>query len=146
MKPNHLSTVAVLALLAGGCANMPSVGPDYHKPEAKAPANWSEPLVGGETNAAAATAAWWKNFHDAELDSLVERAAKSNLDLKIAQARVREARAHYRMTSADFWPTVDASGSYSRVRSPEHLPVMGAMRTSAADHSASARPTLPSRS
>ena len=37
MKPNHLSTVALLAFLAGGCANIPSVGPDYHKPETKAP-------------------------------------------------------------------------------------------------------------
>jgi NodT family efflux transporter outer membrane factor (OMF) lipoprotein len=126
MKPNHLSTVAVLALLAGGCANLPSVGPDYHKPEAKAPANWSEPLAGGETHAAAATAAWWKNFHDAELDSLIERAAKSNLDLKIAQARVREARAHYRMTAANFGPTVDAGGSYARQRQSENQPVLNA--------------------
>ena len=124
MKPNHLSTVAVLALLAGGCANLPSVGPDYHKPEAKAPANWSDPLAGGETNAAAATAAWWKNFHDAELDSLIERAAQSNLDLKIAQARVREARAHYRMTAANFGPTVDAAGSYARQRQSENQPVL----------------------
>ena len=97
MKPNHLSTVALLALLAGGCANIPSVGPDYHEPETKTPAHWSEPLAGGETNAAAATAAWWKNFHDPELDSLIERAARSNLDLHIAQARVREARAQYSM-------------------------------------------------
>ena len=50
MKPNHLSAVALLAFLAGGCANIPSVGPDYHKPETKAPAHWSEPLAGGETN------------------------------------------------------------------------------------------------
>ncbi len=127
MKPNHLSAVALFAFLAGGCANMPSVGPDYHAPETKAPTRWSEPLAGGETNSAAATAAWWKNFHDAELDSLIERAAQSNLDLKIAQARVREARAHYRMTSADFWPTVDAAGSYARNRQSEHQPVLGSL-------------------
>src|ERR1039458_6510384 len=84
MKPNHLSAVALLAFLAGGCANIPSVGPDYHKPNVSAPAQWN-PLAGGETNSAAATAAWWKNFHDVELDSLIERAACSNLDLRIAQ-------------------------------------------------------------
>ena len=128
MKPNHLSTVALLAFLASGCANIPSVGPDYHAPAAKTPAHWSEPLAGGETNSAAATAAWWKDFHDAELDSLIARAACSNLDLRIAQARVREARAHYRMTAADFWPTIDGAGGYSRVRVPEHLPVLDAMR------------------
>jgi multidrug efflux system outer membrane protein len=124
MKPNYLSAVTLLAFLAGGCANMPSVGPDYHAPESKAPTHWSEPLTGGETNSAAATAAWWKNFHDAELDSLIERAACSNLDLRIAQARVREARAHYRMTSADYWPTVDAAGSYARQRQSQNQPVL----------------------
>ena len=62
MKPNHLSTVALLALLAGGCANLPSVGPDYHKPATKAPAHWDEPLAGGETNSAAATRRGGKIF------------------------------------------------------------------------------------
>ena len=125
MRPNHLSTMALLAFLAGGCANLPSVGPDYHKPETKAPTQWSEALAGGKTNSAAATAAWWKNFHDSELDSLVERAACSNLDLRIAQARVREARAHHRMTSADFWPTVDAAGSFARQRESKNQPLVG---------------------
>ena len=127
MKPNHLSTVALLAFLAGGCANLPSVGPDYHAPATKAPPHWSEPLVGGETNSAAVTAAWWKNFHDAELDSLIERAACSNLDLRIAQARVREARAQYRIASADLWPTVNAAGSYAYNRQSEHQPVLGSL-------------------
>src|ERR1039458_1055331 len=45
MKPNHLSAVALLAFLAGGCANIPSVGPDYHKPNVSAPAQWN-PLAG----------------------------------------------------------------------------------------------------
>jgi multidrug efflux system outer membrane protein len=125
MRPNRFSIVALLAFLAGGCANLPSVGPDYHAPETKAPTRWSEPLAGGETNSAAATAAWWKNFHDAELDSLIERAASSNLDLRIAQSRVREARAHYRMTSADFWPTIDGSGSYARQRESQNQPLVG---------------------
>ena len=125
MKPNHLATVTLLAFLAGGCANVPSVGPDYHAPETKTPAQWGGSLAGGETNSATATAAWWKNFHDSELDSLVERAANSNLDLRIAEARVREARAHYRMTSADFWPTVDATGSYARQRESKNQPLVG---------------------
>jgi len=125
MKPNHLSTVALLAFLAGGCANIPSVGPDYHAPETKTPAHWSEPMAGGETNSASATAAWWKNFQDSELDSLIARAVRSNLDLRIAQARVREARAQYRIASADLWPTVDGSGSYARQRESKNQPLVG---------------------
>ena len=125
MRPNHFSTVAVLALLAGGCANMPSVGPNYHAPATKAPAHWAEPLAGGETNAAAAVAAWWEDFHDAELNSLVQRAVCSNLDLRIAQSRVREARAQYSGTFADQWPTVNGGSSFNRWRESEHQPVLG---------------------
>ncbi len=127
MKLNHLANVAVLALLTGGCANIPSVGPDYHKPTTKAPTQWTEPLIGGETNSAAATAAWWKNFHDAELDSLITRAVNSNLDLRIAQSRVREARAQFSGASADLWPTVDAGGGYSRFRASENSPLLDTM-------------------
>jgi len=125
MKLNYLTIASVLALVAGGCAHLPSVGPDYHTPATKAPAHWAEPFSRGETNSEDATTAWWKNFHDAELDSLVARAVSSNLDLRIAQARVREARAQYGGASADLWPTVDAGASYQRVRAPKQLPVLG---------------------
>lgn len=106
------------ALFVTGCA----VGPNYHQPQANAPARWGETLAGGETNIAADTAGWWKNFHDAELDSLVNRAVQSNLDLRIAQARVREARAQYGIAIGNLLPTVDGSGSYSRQRVSQNQP------------------------
>ncbi len=125
MKLNHLSTVAILALLAGGCANIPSVGPDYHRSTTKAPTQWAEPLAGGETNRATTVAAWWKNFSDPELNSLIDRAVQSNLDLRVAQARVREARAQYGIAVANLWPKVDASGSYMRQHQSQNQPVIG---------------------
>jgi NodT family efflux transporter outer membrane factor (OMF) lipoprotein len=121
MKPNHLSTVALLAFLTGGCA----VGPNYHQPTVPTPARWGEPLNGGETDSPAAVADWWKNFRDPELDSLISRAAQSNLDLKIAQARVREARAVYGIAVGNLLPTVDASGSYARQRESQNQPLVG---------------------
>ena len=127
MKPNHLSTLALLALFASGCADVPSVGPNYHQPAVSTPAQWGEPLNGGETSGPAAVAGWWKNFHDAELDSLISRAAQSNLDLKIAQARVREARAEYGIAVGNLWPTVDAAGSYARQRQSKNQPVLGSL-------------------
>ena len=59
-------------------------------------------------------AQWWTAFKDPVLDSLVERAVKSNLDLRIAEARVREERAVGRCDGAGLWPSLDVSGSYSR--------------------------------
>ncbi|HXI73548.1 MAG TPA: efflux transporter outer membrane subunit [Verrucomicrobiae bacterium] len=125
MKRNRLLLLPLLGLLAGGCA----IGPNYHGPESNgAPNNlptalWDNVLGGGETNAPVSPAAWWKNFHDAELDSLIGRAVQSNLDLQIAQARVREARARYGGAVADFFPTVDASGSYERQRQSHSQPL-----------------------
>jgi NodT family efflux transporter outer membrane factor (OMF) lipoprotein len=98
--------------LLAGC----TVGPDYHPPKTAAPAQWVSPPEGGETNLPAADAAWWKSFQDAELDSLVARAAQSNLNLRAAVARVREARAAARVVSAGLAPTLDAAGSYTRDR------------------------------
>jgi len=104
-------TLGVLGLL-GGCA----VGPNYHPPETATPKEWSSPLAGGETNNAPADAAWWKKFNDPELDSLIARAAQSNLTLHAAAARVREARAARGVAAADFGPTINTSAAYQRER------------------------------
>ena len=77
---------AVAAALAA-CA----VGPDYRAP-AVAPAvvaNAATP----DFQSRDPEAAWWQEFADAELDSLVQRALQANLDLRVAVARVQEARA-----------------------------------------------------
>jgi outer membrane protein TolC len=51
-------------------------------------------LAGGRPAAAdSALERWWAAFQDPILDGLVARAVERNLDLKIASARVREARA-----------------------------------------------------
>lgn len=98
--------------LAAGCA----VGPDYHPPQTTAPAHWSSALTGGETNGPANLAAWWKIFGDTNLDALVNVAVRSNLDLRMAEAHVREARAEQNVVSGSFWPTVGGTASYSRNR------------------------------
>jgi NodT family efflux transporter outer membrane factor (OMF) lipoprotein len=118
-----ISCSLLFLFLISGCA----VGPNYRAPQTQAPAQWNESLAGGETNSTIVTAEWWKNFHDSELDSLIERAVRSNLDLRIAQARVREARAQYGIASAELWPTVDGSSSYARQRQFEHQPILGSI-------------------
>jgi NodT family efflux transporter outer membrane factor (OMF) lipoprotein len=124
MKPLFLPTLAAVALaLTAGC----TVGPDYHPPQVSVPNHWSEPLVGGETNAPVPLAAWWQNFHDAELDSLIQRAVQSNLDLRIARARVREARAQYGVAAANLWPAANAAGTYERQQQSRHQPVLGSL-------------------
>ncbi len=105
-----------LGLFLTGC----SVGPNYHAPKVSIQSTWSEALEGGTKNQAVQVTEWWRIFGDATLNSLIVRAVRSNYDLRIADARLREARAQREFSAADFWPTVDGSASYSRVRNSEH--------------------------
>jgi NodT family efflux transporter outer membrane factor (OMF) lipoprotein len=118
--------LSVAATFTAGCA----IGPDYHSPTAAyAPAHWSEALAGGEQAAPADLASWWNTFNDPELDSLINRAVHSNLDLRIAQARVREARAQYGIAVSALAPSADASGSDTRQQASHHEPVLGSVPT-----------------
>jgi NodT family efflux transporter outer membrane factor (OMF) lipoprotein len=110
-------------VLFQGCA----VGPNFQPPKTTVPAQWSAPMAGGETNLEPSLASWWKTFNDPQLDSLVERAARTNQDLRIAEARVREARAFYRIASSQLWPTVDAGGSYARENQSKNQPILGSL-------------------
>lgn len=111
MRPAAVAVIASLAF-ASGCA----VGPDYRPPQVNVSAQWASPLAGGETNGPAALAAWWKNFCDTNLDASITLAVHSNLDLRIAEARVREARAERDVVAGGLWPSVVGSASYSRNR------------------------------
>jgi NodT family efflux transporter outer membrane factor (OMF) lipoprotein len=101
------ASAAVLFL--GGCA----VGPSYRRPAVDLPQNWkAAPLA--EAARPASTALWWRNFRDPELTSLVEGALKQNLDVKLAEARLRQARAARGVAAGGFWPSLTASGSALR--------------------------------
>jgi NodT family efflux transporter outer membrane factor (OMF) lipoprotein len=100
-----------------GLAGCMTVGPDYHAPTAVAATNWSSELRAGLSGAAADTnllARWWTVFHDPILSELIERARADNLDLRQAEARVRESRAQRGIAKAALFPTVGANASASR--------------------------------
>jgi multidrug efflux system outer membrane protein len=63
-------------------------------------------------------ARFWRDFHDPQLNALVEQALRTNADVRIAVANLREARAVGRFTDAQLWPTVDVVASAARVRAP----------------------------
>ncbi len=69
-------------------------------------------------------AAWWEAFGDPVLDRLIARAEVRNLDLRIADARLQEARALRSGATAELWPEVDGSAavSVSRSKRPDAKP------------------------
>lgn len=104
-----LSTVLLLALLAGGC----TVGPDYQRPAVDTPKEWRV----NETEAKdLANTAWWRQFNDPVLDELIGAALRENKDLMIATARIEEFAGRYGIVRADLFPQVGASGEYNRGR------------------------------
>jgi outer membrane protein, multidrug efflux system len=111
----------VVALLLGGC----SLAPDYQRPAAPVPEQWP----GGQ--AGQATMLDWKTFFpDPRLQGLIAAALEHNRDLRIAVARVEEARAQYGIARADRLPTVNLAASRSASRVPADLSMTGQQLTS----------------
>ncbi len=111
---------ALTGVLLSACA----VGPDYRAPQ-PAPALIA-PAQGPQFSGAAPEAAWWDEFGDAELESLVTRALNANLDLAAAAARVHQARAVFVASRLDLAPHVPLSAAYSRA--DEQQPGFGTAR------------------
>ena len=100
-----------LAILSG-CM----VGPNFKRPPTTMPPDWAGPTAESRpvTPADAELARWWILFDDPTLVSLIEQAVQSNLDLKQAEARMRQSRAARSVVAAGIGPTVDATGAYQR--------------------------------
>jgi len=100
-----------------------SVGPDYIRKDPKVPQNWHARLDSGLIPGSMKPeilSMWWRTFKDDELISLEKRALKTNLDLKDALARIREARARRGISQAGFFPFLDSNDSAKKHKISEN--------------------------
>jgi NodT family efflux transporter outer membrane factor (OMF) lipoprotein len=122
MRTQSVGIIGLAALLLGGCM----VGPDYTKPSApvtpayKEADGWkiaepSDHLPRGQ---------WWAIFGDPQLSELEEQVATANQNLKIAEARLREARALVRFNRAALFPTISTSVGGASVRDSANRPFL----------------------
>ena len=118
MKAYRLLTIGLISGLAA-CA----AGPNYHMPQADEPPAFIAKANTGSESSASATRSplstvdlttWWQSLDDAELNSLVDRAIKSNLDLEIALDRLQQARTYEAVVLGAALPEVDASAAAGR--------------------------------
>src|ERR1700728_1767415 len=124
MKPvGRIRSVLFLALtftLSTGC----EVGPKYHAPNTELPTQFTtttRPTTNPSSVADMQHGAWidwWTKFGDQELDSLVSRSVAANQELKIAAARVVEARAIERIAKSEQYPTIDLSAAFFQTHGP----------------------------
>lgn len=71
------------------------------------PADWNHAPATQPASDPAALKRWWKGFNDPTLNALIEHALAANQDLRIAQARVREAAAMVVVAESALYPSVD---------------------------------------
>lgn len=98
---------ALVVLVLAGCR----VGPDYEAPAPEIP-----PAFARGEGPSGDLSRWWTVFGDPVLESLVARAVEGSPDLRLAAARVREARAAARAAGAELLPSVDLDGAYARTK------------------------------
>lgn len=107
-------TVAVASALLAGCM---TVGPDYTAPPVQPVQlqGTADPAF----SSVSPVADWWSQFNDPVLTQLMHGALAGNLDLRIAMARVRMARAAFTEQRLDQLPHVSAGGSQDRRKQPD---------------------------
>jgi len=60
---------------------------------------------------------WWKEFHDENLNALVESALEKNTNLRIAYLNLEKAKASLGVAEADLLPGVNLNASYTKAKS-----------------------------
>jgi NodT family efflux transporter outer membrane factor (OMF) lipoprotein len=99
--------VGLAALVLGGCM----VGPEYTKPSVPMTPAYKEAdgWKVAQPSDALPRGRWWELFGDPDLHALEEQVAAANQNLKIAEARLREARAQVRFNRAALFPTISTT-------------------------------------
>jgi multidrug efflux system outer membrane protein len=110
-----------IAAATSAVAALPSVGPDYRKPDLASPAAYRDSTELGSWKTAMPSDAssrgeWWQLFSDTALNALENRALDANQDLHAAAARVEQARAAAGLARSTYCPQLSANGSVARER------------------------------
>ena len=90
----EIVVAGLLLVLCSGCA----VGPNYKKPAVPVPPEYRglSPDQSGQSGAASfGEQKWWDAFQDEALSDLIRTSLKQNYDVRIAAARILEARAQF---------------------------------------------------
>ncbi len=109
-------TVAASVVVVQACA----VGPNYQTPKVQTPAAYSELSTGQDplsqpVASEADLSQWWTQFNDPTLNSLITRALAQNLNLKVATARLRQARESVVVAASADIPHLSSSATVARV-------------------------------
>jgi NodT family efflux transporter outer membrane factor (OMF) lipoprotein len=124
---HHGAGLTALALvLASGC----TVGPNYVRPSAEAPAAYKETpqnFKEAQPNDQIARGKWWEVYDDAQLNTLEDQVVVSNQSLKAEEAQFAAARAAVQIVRAQSFPTVTGGISGAHYSASPKRPLVGAV-------------------
>ena len=113
----HSMTGLSLSVLAAAVLSACSLAPDYTRPDLAVENQWPAGVnAAGERKVTDLD--WHDLFPDPRLQAVIELALTNNRDLRIALARVEEARGLYGVQRADRFPGTDLSVSRTGSRTP----------------------------
>lgn len=120
-KPYNISIISLSVLLFAGC----KITQKYERPEIQTPATYRGGAAATDTSTLA-DIRWQELFSDPQLQKLIQQGLDSNLDLKIAVARMKAAAANLRQSKDAFWPSVTVDPSFTHSKpSPAQLRAFG---------------------
>jgi NodT family efflux transporter outer membrane factor (OMF) lipoprotein len=110
----HALFCLAACIAACGC----TVGPKYQRATAPVPAKWdvAEPWRESAPKDGVAKGEWWGVFRDDDLSALEKQAFETNQTIKVAAARLEQARASAAVQIATQFPTLSAAPSAQRQR------------------------------
>jgi NodT family efflux transporter outer membrane factor (OMF) lipoprotein len=91
-----------------------AVGPNYRTPHTAVPESFLATAPAVPAAPAVDVAQWWRVLNDPQLDSLIERAIRANLDIEIALTRLQEARTAQAGLASTLLPQAGAGGGAAR--------------------------------
>jgi multidrug efflux system outer membrane protein len=102
------AAVVATVLLLAGCA----VGPDYRRPELSMPGDFRGRAPDAPAGAQSlGDVVWWEIFQDETLQSLIRAALEENYDLRIATARILDARSRVTIARSGQFPELSAAAA-----------------------------------
>ncbi len=103
-RSNGILLFFAMILIVSGCT---TVGPDYKAPEVETPAGWNQPEDPALVPSREEIRNWWTVFEDPMLTRFIKQTGETNLDLRVAVARVNEARARLGIAEGRQVPVVE---------------------------------------
>jgi len=111
MKRRVAASLLVCASVLG-C----TVGPNYKRPPVVLPEHFYGAEAAVEEARSLADMPWWELFEDSVLQDLIAEALRNGYDVRLAAARVEEARALYGVARSDLFPGIGYAAGFDRKR------------------------------